>query len=393
VNRAQAWLRKGDHDRAIVDFDLAFRLDPQSDAVNNADFHGSRAWAYHLSGRDDEALSSAEKAIELAPDDAAARKTRGHIYLVLGHVGKAIEDFGKAIELDAEMVSAYMGRGLAYERKGDRDRALADFKIAVALPASTQEAKTAQAKAQERLASLSPTAPTRRIALVIGNAAYTHASRLNNPAADAKAIAAALRRIGFGDVTDRYDLGYSELRAALKAFGDKAGSADWAVVYFAGHGIQVGQASYLIPTDARLARAAHVEDEAVALSYVLSKVEEARKLRLVILDACRENPFLARMEQSAGTRTLGRGLGRIEPERGILVAYAARDGQLALDGDERHSPFAKALLEHIEEPGLEIGLLFRKVRDRVLKLTGSAQEPFVYGSLPSDGLYFKAAAK
>ena len=83
----------------------------------------------------------------------------------------------------------------------------------------------------------------------------------------------------------------------------------------------------------------------------------------------------------------------VAPERGILVAYAARDGQLAQDGGERHSPFTKALIEHIEEPGLEIGLLFRKVRDTVLKRTGNAQEPFVYGSLPSEGLYFKAAGQ
>ena len=131
----------------------------------------------------------------------------------------------------------------------------------------------------------------------------------------------------------------------------------------------------------------------LALPYVLSKGEEARKLRLVILDACRDNPFLARMEQTAGVRTLGRGLGRIEPERGILVAYAARDGQLAQDGDKGHSPFTRALLDHIDEPGLEIGLLFRKVRDTVLKRTGSAQEPYVYGSLPSEGLFFRAAAR
>jgi uncharacterized caspase-like protein len=124
---------------------------------------------------------------------------------------------------------------------------------------------------------------------------------------------------------------------------------------------------------------------------VLSKVEDARQLRLVILDACRNNPFLARMEQAGGTRSLGRGLGRIEPQRGVLVAYAARDGELAEDGFGPHSPFTEALLEHLEEPGLEIGLLFRKVRDAVLRRTGNAQEPFVYGSLPSEGLYFKGA--
>jgi hypothetical protein len=232
-----------------------------------------------------------------------------------------------------------------------------------------------------------------RVALVIGNANYANAIRLNNPANDAKAVAAILRRLGFVEVIERYDLGIQQLRSELKSFGDQAASADWAVVYFAGHGIQVNQTNYLIATDAQLVRASHVEDEAVALPYLLSKVEDAGQLRLVILDACRTNPFLARMEQASGSRALGRGLGRIEPQRGVLVAYAARDGQLAQDGVEGNSPFTKALLEHIEEPGLEIGLLFRKVRDTVLKRTGNAQEPFVYGSLPSEGLYFKAAGQ
>jgi len=229
----------------------------------------------------------------------------------------------------------------------------------------------------------------RRIALVIGNSRYTDAPRLNNPGTDGRAVAAALRRLGFAEVNEGYDLGHQQFREELKAFGDKVASADWAVVYFAGHGIQVNRTNYLIPSDAKLVRAAHVDDEAIALTYVLSKVEDARQLRLVILDACRANPFLPRMEQVAGWRSLGRGLGRVEPQRGVLVAYAARDGQLAEDGKGTHSPFTEALLEHIEEPNLEIGLLFRKVRDTVLRRTGQVQEPFVYGSLPSEGMYFK----
>jgi uncharacterized caspase-like protein len=290
-------------------------------------------------------LADAEKTVELTAGDKTwpylanwrmVLNTRGHIYVALGHLDKALADFDIAVEHDPEHVSAYMGRGLAYERKGDRDRAIGDFKKAVALPASSRDAKAAQAKAQQQLAVLSA-GPTRRIALVIGNSTYSSVARLNNPANDAKAIASALRRIGFADVTERFDLAYRQLRDELKAFGDKASAADWAVVYFAGHGMQVNQVTYLIPTDANLVRAGHIEDEAIPLPYVLSKVEEARQLRLVILDACRDNPFLPRMVQSAGVRSAGRGLGRIEPERGILVAYAARDGQLAQDGGERHS--------------------------------------------------------
>ena len=270
------------------------------------------------------------------------------------------------------------------------EKGLSDWRTALSLAQNKEQKDLVTAIAGKK--TLGQMIALRHLSEFSGKSLIRQESRWG-PVNDAKAVAAALRRIGFAAVTERFDLGYSELRAALKAFGDKAASADWAVVYFAGHGIQVGQTGYLIPTDAKLARAAHVEDEAVALPYVLSKVEEARRLRLVILDACRDNPFLARMEQTAGVRTLGRGLGRIEPVRGILVAYAARDGQIAQDGDKRHSPFTRALLDHIEERGLEIGLLFRKVRDTVLRRTGSAQEPYVYGSLPREGLFFKAAAR
>ncbi len=231
-----------------------------------------------------------------------------------------------------------------------------------------------------------------KLALVVGNANYIGQPRLANPANDTRAVAAAFRKLGFAEVTEKTDLDKTALEAALKDFGDKAADADWAVVYYSGHGIQVDGQSYIVPTNARLARASHVEDEAIPLDRVLSKVRDAKKLRLVILDACRDNPFTPRMVQSAGTRNIGRGLGRIEPS-GVLVAYSAKDGQLAQDGAGQNSPFTEALLEHLEEPGLEIGLLFRKVRDSVLRNTKNAQEPFVYGSIPSEEMYFRPKAK
>jgi hypothetical protein len=233
----------------------------------------------------------------------------------------------------------------------------------------------------------------RRIALVIGNSRYANAGPLANPANDARALAGALRRLRFSEVVELYDVDNARLRAALKAFGDKADAADWAVVYFAGHGIQVEGQSYILPTDVVLARPAHVADEAISVDHLLSKLAGARRLRLAILDACRTNPFLSRMLSLGRTRGLARGLARIEPSGGVLVAYAARDGQVADDGEGSHSPFAEALLQHLEEPGLEIGLLFRRVRDAVLKRTDNAQEPFVYGSLPSEGLYFQGGTR
>jgi uncharacterized caspase-like protein len=153
--------------------------------------------------------------------------------------------------------------------------------------------------------------------------------------------------------------------------------------------------NYVIPIDAELKTAAHVEEEAVPLDRVLSKVGTAKKIRLVILDACRDNPFAQRVASASGggTRSVGRGLARVEPRGGVLVAYSARDGQVAQDGDDANSPFAQALVQHLQEPGLEISLLFRKVSDSVWSKTHGEQEPFTYGSLPAEALYFKAAAQ
>jgi uncharacterized caspase-like protein len=150
--------------------------------------------------------------------------------------------------------------------------------------------------------------------------------------------------------------------------------------------------NYLVPVDAKLARAEHVEDEAVTLTRALSKAEAARRLRMVILDACRNNPF--RMAAAEGrTRSIGRGLSAVEPARGVLVAYAARDGTTADDGDTGHSPFTQALLTHLETPGVDIRIMFSKVRDSVLARTNNAQEPFTYGSLPGQEFYFREATR
>ena len=232
-------------------------------------------------------------------------------------------------------------------------------------------------------------AAEKRIALVIGNGAYANVKALKNADSDASAVAASLQRLGF-EVTEKHDLSLADLTKELKAFGDRAPSADWAVVYYAGHGIEVGGVNYLIPVDAELASATHVDDEAMPLDRVLAKVEGAKKLRLVILDACRENPFAVKMASAGTTRSVGRGLARIEPEAGVLVAYSAKDGQVAQDGDGTNSPFAESLLKYLDEPGLEINMLFRRVHDDVKTRTGGQQIPFTYGALPAEALYFKA---
>ena len=148
--------------------------------------------------------------------------------------------------------------------------------------------------------------------------------------------------------------------------------------------------NYLVPIDAKLATDRDVTFEAIPLDQVLQAVDGARKLHLVILDACRANPFVHTMTRSlAITRSVGSGLAAIEPERATLVAYAAKDGHAAIDGTDGNSPFVAALLKYLETPSLEINLLFRKVRDDVLAATGKRQEPFTYGSLPSEPFYFR----
>lgn len=230
----------------------------------------------------------------------------------------------------------------------------------------------------------------RRMALVIGNSQYEYVSNIPNSANDARDIAAALGRISF-NVTELYDLDYRQMRLALRDFSDKAATADVVLVYFAGHGIEIDNTNYLIPTNAELKSDKDVEFEAIRLDSVLNSVSTAKGLKLVLIDACRNNPFLSDMERTTATRSIGRGLSSIDPG-GVLVGYSARGGTLALDGKGRNSPYAEALLEHIEVPGLELGKLFRKVRDSVFKLTDGYQEPFTYGSLPGRDIFLVPAA-
>ncbi|MEJ1931429.1 caspase family protein [Nostoc sp. NIES-2111] len=226
-----------------------------------------------------------------------------------------------------------------------------------------------------------------RVALVIGNAQYRSVEALENPARDARAIAARLEDAGFASVIVGIDLDRAGLVRTLQQFQAIADGADWAVIYFAGHGLQVDGANYVVPVDAALRSDRDVDDETVSLDRLLLAIAGARQIRLVILDACRDNPFQPRMSQAAVRFSGGRGLARVEPGVATMVAYAARDGQVASDGGD-HSTFVEALLRRIAAPGLEIGQLFRLVRDDVLASTGGQQEPYVYGSLPGRDFFF-----
>jgi hypothetical protein len=232
------------------------------------------------------------------------------------------------------------------------------------------------------LFGVAPALAEKRAALIIGNSAYQKAAKLANPPNDAAALAGMFKAAGFDSVELRQNLGIRELRQAINDFADMARDADAAVVYYSGHGIEVNGVNYLIPVDAVLSRDSDVSYETFSLDNLVQALEPAKRLRLVMLDACRDNPFTHSMKRTVGTRAIGRGLAAVEPATGnTLIGFAAKAGSAALDGDGANSPYATALLNNLTIPGLDLRIAFGRVRDEVLKTTKNQQEPFVYGSL------------
>ena len=221
-----------------------------------------------------------------------------------------------------------------------------------------------------------------RVALVVGNSTYAHIGRLPNPDNDARDISAALRRLGF-EVTTELNADRVELTEALRAFTRQSAGADVSLVFYAGHGIEMDGVNYLVPVDARLERDVDVRFETVTVDDLLVSTTGA-SLRLLLLDACRNNPLARSMQRTAATRTVSGGsfaeLNEDLLGDETLVAYAAAAGTTAADGRGRNSPYTTALLAHLETP-LEIGLLFRRVRAQVLAATNGQQRPHEYHSL------------
>ena len=221
------------------------------------------------------------------------------------------------------------------------------------------------------VAGLAAAHAEKRVALIVGNSSYAHIAGLPNVSNDAKAMGALFRAANFDAVDVLINLDGGQLRRALKAFAGRTADADVAVLYYAGHGIEVGETNYLIPVDARLATDFDVEDETVPLDRVLQAMEPARRLRLVLLDACRENPFLKSMKRTVATRSVSRGLARVEPTAAnTLIAFATKSNAVAEDGEGPHSPFTGALVKHLLTPGLDLRLALGKVRDEVMASTG-----------------------
>jgi hypothetical protein len=239
----------------------------------------------------------------------------------------------------------------------------------------------------------SPSDPTvlgKRVALVIGNSAYEHTPALLNPGNDAADVARSLEGLGFA-VTLALDLSKRDMDRAFAAFARKVQDADAALFYYAGHAMQFDNVNYMMPVDAALEDEASLPYEMARLDDILADMNRSRGIRIAVLDACRNNPLETKLKQSMA-RTRGgvvtRGLAPIRRSEGLLVAFATQSGFVAEDGDGRNSPFTAALLDQIGTPGLEVGLLFRRVTGAVRTATGGNQSPELLISLDGE-FYFR----
>ena len=443
-NRALIWKMMGEYEKSAADFSVAIKLAPK-----NAKYYANRGDAWRLTGNLERALQDQDRAIELyagGPGVALGLTLRGETLRYMGDYERALSNFNQAIRFESDFAPAHTGLGLTFERTGDFERAKSEFRTALSVSENSGRgdiSKSARETAAARLAALSSGAPQpkilpvpsrasfttsvptlavaapvvapavakataakqgRRAALIIGNSAYQSVAVLDNPRRDAEKMSAALRAVGFDDVKLAVDVSRDKMIEALRSFAAAADKADWAVVYYAGHGIEVNGVNYLVPVDAKLASDRDVLFEAMPLDQVMAAIDGAKKLKLVVLDACRDNPFANAAApaspvavavspsndgtRSARTRSLGKGLGELKVQGASLVVYAAKHGQTALDGEGENSPFAVAVVQRIATPGVEINKLFRLVRDDVMEATAGRQEPYTYGSLPGREDFF-----
>lgn len=226
-----------------------------------------------------------------------------------------------------------------------------------------------------------------RLALVIGNSAYVHAEPLANPKNDAQDVAERLSELGFKVVLG-LDLDKVGFDAKVRDFAHELDGADSAILFYAGHGLQVAGHNYLVPVDAKLERERDLEFEAVRLDFILKQMEIGRedKTNIVFLDACRDNPLARNLARSMGTRStaIGKGLAQVEAGVGTFISYSTQPGNVALDGTGRNSPFTAALVERMTEKGRNLTSLMIDVRKDVIAATGGRQVPWDHSALTGD---------
>ncbi len=233
--------------------------------------------------------------------------------------------------------------------------------------------------------AMAETPPERRVALVIGNSAYRNAPVLPNTMNDARDMAVALRKVGF-EVVDGIDLDKRGMDAALTRFARLAQDADAAMFYFAGHGFQFNGENYLVPVEAKIEDEVGVQYETTRLNDVVTALNYAKGVKIMVLDACRNNPFVGLLAKRQATRgfSVGSGLAPVQRAQGMVIAYATQANDVAADGAGRNSPFTAALVREIDQPGLEVAALFRRVQKSVYDTTAGRQTPELSLSLLGD---------
>ncbi len=263
------------------------------------------------------------------------------------------------------------------------------FAAFIALPARSEDAATASGN--RRSASPIDTEVTKkRIALIIGNSEYETLIDLRNPANDARALGAVLRRLNF-EVTVGLDLEADAFRKTIQRFLERIDQDTAAVFFYAGHGLQANGVNYMLPTDAKVASLSDLEFETIRFNLVLEPLEQNSDIGIVFLDACRNNP-LANLARTGKNRSLlTRGLAPVQTGDGLFIGFATQPDNVAADGDGPNSPFTTALLRHLETKNLDVEMLMRRVRDDVLTATERAQIPWSNSSLSSEGFSFNPA--
>jgi tetratricopeptide (TPR) repeat protein len=410
ADRGAVYHDKGEYDLAIADATRSIELNPKESVT-----YSNRGLAYRAKGDYDRALADLSRAIELNTKSSRAVYNRGTTYLDKTDYEHAIIDLTRALVLDPKNANVRKHRAVAYLKTGKFELARADLAKALELKPDYPEAKATLAELEQAeaaakgvpatqqvaaepapsvstpavLAAATPAAAPlgKRVALVVGNSQYENIGRLDNPVNDAKLISAALKEAGFELVGDgpQLDLDKAELERAVQDFGNRLQGADVALFYYAGHGVQVRGGNYLVPVNANPTKETDVDFQMLDANLVLRQMEGAgTRLNLVMLDACRNNPFAGR-----GLRATGGGLAQMQAPEGTLISFATEPGTVAQDGSDGNSPYTKALAEIVRTPGLGIFDTFNQVGLKVKQRTGGAQRPWLSSSPIEGAFYFK----
>jgi tetratricopeptide (TPR) repeat protein len=407
-NRGNAYRSKNDNQRALADYSEAIRRDPK-----NALAHQNRGIIKTAMGDLDGAQSDLNETIRLDPSLASARVHRGVMFRAKGEFDRAIADANEAIRLlrasapknimtppGSVWITANLIRGSIHEARGDYEHAKQDFKTALDGTAVDAGSKANQATAKVRFELLAklvapidkrvePFDGLRRVALVIGNGAYQHVTALPNPASDARSIAKNLRDIGF-DVSEGLDLDTAAMKKIADDFLLKAAQAQVAVLYYAGHGVQIDGRNYLVPVDVRLQAGVNSAETMTDMDTLLAGLDDQVRTNILMFDACRNNPMTQQTASAGSSRAIAVVAGLAAPSApasgaargsGTLIAFATAPGQVALDGEGANSPFSAALSRHIGTPGLEVQQMLTRVRAEVVAATRGAQVPWSNSSL------------